>query len=65
MRGSTRRKKRLRGIPIHFQIAVALHNFENFFEKVNEFNTVSGGFPPLRPIQANNQYTTPQKIEAE
>jgi hypothetical protein len=28
-------------------MAVELHNFENLSEKVNEFNTVSGGFPTI------------------
>jgi hypothetical protein len=26
-------------------IAVDFHNFENFSEKVNQFNAISGGFP--------------------
>jgi hypothetical protein len=28
-------------------IAVELHNFKNFSEKVNQFNAVSGGFPTI------------------
>jgi hypothetical protein len=28
-------------------IAVKLHNFENFTEKVNQFNAGSGGFPTI------------------
>jgi hypothetical protein len=47
------------------RIALEFHNFENSLKKpINSmlFQAVS---PPLRPqsIQANNQYTTPQKIE--
>jgi hypothetical protein len=28
-------------------IAVELHNFENFFEKVKQFNALSSGFPTV------------------
>jgi hypothetical protein len=27
-----------------------LHNFENFSEKVDQFNAVSGGFPTIETI---------------
>jgi hypothetical protein len=49
------------------QIAVERSDFENFSEKVNQFNAVSSGSPALRPqsMQANSQYPTPQKIEGE
>jgi hypothetical protein len=29
------------------RIAIELHNFENFSEKINLFNAVSGGFPTI------------------
>jgi hypothetical protein len=29
------------------QIAVELHNFKNFSEKVNQFNAILGGFPTI------------------
>jgi hypothetical protein len=45
------------------RIAVEPDNFENFSEKVNQFNTVSGGLATIEAIQANNQSRTPHKIE--
>jgi hypothetical protein len=29
------------------RIMAELHNFENFSEKVNQFSSVSGGFPTI------------------
>jgi hypothetical protein len=49
------------------RVAVEFHSLENFSEKVNQFNAVSGGFPTIETtsMQANNQYTTPKKVEGE
>jgi hypothetical protein len=40
------RLRKQRDLPKN-RITVELHNFENFSEKVNQFNAVSGGFSTI------------------
>jgi hypothetical protein len=49
------------------RIAVEFHKCENFSEKVNQFNAISGGSPTIETTinTSEREYTAPQKIEGE